>query len=47
MVPLADGPLPTAAQRLLTSLDPAPGSDAAVVANVVDHSRQLTDRAAR
>jgi len=46
-VPLADGPLPVAVRRLLTTLDPEVGADAAVVAGVVDQSEQLAEQAAR
>jgi len=47
VVPLADGPLPVAVRRLLTTLDPEVGADAAVVAGVVDQSEQLAEQAAR
>jgi fructuronate reductase len=47
VVPLADGPLPVAVRRLLASLDPGLGADAAVVATVLDQCRQLLGEAAR
>ena len=47
VVPLAQGSLPEAARRLVAGLDPELGADEAVVAAVVDQSRQFAGLAAR
>jgi fructuronate reductase len=47
VVALAAGPLPDAVPRVLDRLDPGLGADGAVVACVVDQSRQLADQAGR